>query len=131
MSYLNPHTHNLDGQEDVQQFPTVRVLSEVHGERQAQDAKWGQQNHPDGTGPDRVWAFTGPAAYVAEQARANCQRLAGEGFVTWLDILLEEVAEALTEDDPAKLRAELIQVAAVAAAWAEAIDRRVARDQVR
>lgn len=30
------------------------------------------------------------------------------------------------DDDPAKLRTELIQVAAVAQAWAEAIDRREA-----
>jgi hypothetical protein len=34
------------------------------------------------------------------------------------------VAEALAEDDPTLLRAELIQVAAVAVAWVEAIDRR-------
>ena len=45
----------------------------------------------------------------------------GEG--TWADILREEYFEALAETDPARLRVELIQVAAVAVAWVEAIDR--------
>jgi hypothetical protein len=67
---------------------TMRVLDEVQDERRRQDAKWGEQNHPDGT------------------------------------IALEEVFEALVETDPAKLRDELLQVAAVAVAWVEAIDRR-------
>ncbi len=44
--------------------------------------------------------------------------------VNWKTILLEEVAEAFAENDPATLRRELVQVAAVAAAWIEAIDRR-------
>ncbi|MEY9934267.1 hypothetical protein ABH926_008932 [Catenulispora sp. GP43] len=39
-------------------------------------------------------------------------------------MLLEEVYEALAEVDPAALRAELVQVAAVAAAWVEDIDSR-------
>lgn len=42
----------------------------------------------------------------------------------WLHILREEVAEAFAETDPVALRGELVQVAAVAVAWAEAIDRR-------
>jgi len=46
------------------------------------------------------------------------------GRVSWADILLEEVFEALAEDDPAALRVELIQVAAVAVQWVEAIDRK-------
>ncbi len=39
-------------------------------------------------------------------------------------ILLEEVHEALAEDDPTRLRAELLQVAAVAVCWVEAIEQR-------
>ncbi|TIH26025.1 NUDIX hydrolase, partial [Subtercola vilae] len=42
----------------------------------------------------------------------------------WQDILLEEVFEAFAESDTSKLRTELIQVAAVAQQWVEAIDRR-------
>ena len=47
----------------------------------------------------------------------------------WLGILVEEVGEvakALNEDDPVEhLREELVQVAAVATAWVEKIDRGV------
>jgi hypothetical protein len=71
-----------------------------------------------------VWVFTGPASYVAACARQETDQMAGEGVCTWRDILLEEVAEAFAEDDPGRLRAELIQVAAVATQWVEAIDRR-------
>lgn len=99
------------------------VLAEVYAERCRQDAKWGEQNHPDGTGPNLVWAYTGPAAYVADTAKSECQRLSDEGLVTYADIFLEEVAEAFAESDPNKLRTELIQCAAVAVAWVEKIDR--------
>lgn len=100
-------------------MPTSRVLAEVADERARQDAKWGEQNHPDGTGsPARV--------LDAEAARLECKRQFAEGTGTWLDVLEEEVSEAYAEADPDKLRSELIQVAAVAVAWAEAIDRRTA-----
>lgn len=104
-------------------YPTYLnpVERAVRDEREAQDRKWGEQNHPDGTGPD------GNRAAMAALARATCQEAAERGAVTWHHILREEVYEALAEDDPAKLRTELIQVAAVAQAWAEAIDRREAR----
>lgn len=93
----------------------VAVLAEVAAERHRQDERWGEQNHQNGTG----------SAYAAEasSARKECDRAAGAGELTWRHILLEEVAEAGAEHDPASLRAELIQVAAVAVAWAEALDR--------
>jgi hypothetical protein len=97
--------------------PAPRVLGEIVAERTRQDVRWGEQNHPDGT------AITGDDERAAS-ARHTCQSMAARGEVTWRDILWEEVAEALAESDPARLRAELIQVAAVAAAWVEAIDRR-------
>ena len=119
---------------------TLSVINEVNAERVRQDAKWGEQNHPDGTGPDvTVWiesvtptpneprrktshAFR--AADLAEGMRARCKRAPEEGGDTYERILTEEWAEALAESDPARLREELIQVAAVAVAWVEAIDRR-------
>lgn len=94
------------------------VLGEITRELVIQDVKWGEQNHPDGTG--------GPVMRSeAERHRAACDYLhkvlnAGD----WRSILLEEVYEACAEDDPAKLRAELVQVAAVAVQWVLAIDRR-------
>jgi hypothetical protein len=107
-----------------------RVLREVAGERQRQTEKWGEQNHPDGTGPDlRILRLTDvnldlrTGAELSDIFRRKCDRnLPHED--NWRDILLEEVFEALAEKDAAHLRAELIQVAAVAAAWVEAIDRR-------
>ena len=79
----------------------TNIILEVVGERQAQLQKWGIQNHTD---------------------------------AMWLAILHEETGEAATgilEGDEENLRAELVQVAAVAVAWVEAIDRRRAeRDRL-
>lgn len=98
----------------------MRVASEVLDERARQDAKWGEQNHADGTG--RYGGITAEAQ--AQMARRACDIAFKEGTGSWRHILLEEVYEALAETDPQQLRTELIQVAAVAVAWVEAIDRR-------
>ncbi|MFE0132426.1 hypothetical protein ACFWY6_12765 [Streptomyces sp. NPDC059037] len=103
-----------------QEQPSASVLGEIAAERVRQDAKFGEQNHPDGTGTVEQQKY-------AESARRWCQTAFGSGYGTWSDVLAEEVAEANAERDPAKLRAELVQVAAVAAAWIEAIDRRTGR----
>lgn len=67
-------------------------------ERQRQDDKWGEQNHDVGT-----WL-----AILGEEFGEVC----------------EEIAEASARLlDVAHLRDELVQTAAVAAAWIEAIDR--------
>lgn len=109
------------------------VLLEVHRERAAQDARWGQQDHPDGTGPKRRSPGATAAAasetendIVAIRLRHRCNRAFAIGNGTWEAILSEEYAEALAEEDPARLRTELLQVAAVCVAWVEAIDRRKA-----
>lgn len=80
---------------------TVGVLVDVERERGEQDVKWGVQSHDD---------------------------------FTWLAILGEEVGESnqaaldirFQGGTLAALREELIQVAAVAVAFVEAIDRRKA-----
>jgi hypothetical protein len=113
-------SHPIDLPDGVMPDELMAVLAEVAAERRRQDARWGEQNHPDGAGP----------AYAAEAARrrAGSERAAEAGQLTWRHILLEEVAEAGAEHEPKRLREELIQVAAVAVAWAQAIDRRVAAD---
>ncbi|WP_225859144.1 hypothetical protein [Streptomyces albicerus] len=93
------------------------VLAEIRAERARQDAKWGEQNHPDGTGSK-------PQREAAGLARMACEDAFASGYGTWCHVLFEEVWEALAESDPAKLRAELVQAAAVAVNWIEAIDRR-------
>ena len=106
---------------------SARVLEEVSKERERQDQKWGEQNHPDGTRDDRrllgdvslpTWGT------ICYRARNMTDQLNKEGRATYLEIMLEEVVEAFSESHPASLRAELIQVAAVAVQWIEAIDRR-------
>lgn len=82
---------------DAEAHKTLEVLYEVGRERRRQDEKWGEQNHDD---------------------------------LFWLGILGEEfgeVSKAIIEGGPfgpTLLRNELIQVAAVAVSWVEAIDRR-------
>ena len=113
---------------------TTAVLNEVSAERRRQNVKWGEQNHPNGTGPETyalgemdcmTYMELGEAGSVelAAVATLATDKNARRGTVTWKDILLEEIFEALAEDDPAKLRTELIQCAAVATQWVEAIDR--------
>ena len=100
----------------------LAVLGDVAAERRRQDDKWGEQNHPDGTGRKGLWEDDRRAA---DAARAQCEARFAAGVGTWHDILNEEYKEAMAEVDPLKLREELIQVQAVACAWVEAIDRRL------
>lgn len=94
-----------------------RVLEEVREERLAQHARFGEQNLPDGTGGI-------VARKRADAARFGCDAAIKGGTLTYRALLREEFLEALAERDPVKLRAELVQVAAVAVQWIEAIDRR-------
>lgn len=101
---------------------TANVLGEVYDERGRQQAKCGEQNHPDGTGQE----------FLVERAvvdRHVCQSAFAAGEGTYRDLLQEEVSEAFAEQDPALLRAELVQVAAVAVAWIEKIDRDIAKEK--
>ncbi|MGZ0231164.1 hypothetical protein [Streptomyces sp. CPS1] len=98
--------------------PGVKAFAEeIDAERQRQLAKFGEQHHPDGT------AITGDDERAAN-ARHVCQAMASLDQVSWRDILWEEVAEALAESGPDALRTELIQVAAVCAAWVHDLDTR-------
>ena len=92
------------------------IAGEIANERWRQDEKWGEQNHPNGTGPEE-WAR------FRDVYRASCDQAHRAGKGTWLQILREEVYEAFAESDPELLEAELLQVAAVAVAWIEALRR--------
>lgn len=98
--------------------PGLKVFAEaVDTERQAQLAKFGNQKHPDGTGLPVY-------QHAANRYRDQADRNADAGVLAWRDVLLEEVYEALAEKDLTALRDELVQVAAVCAAWIHDIDRR-------
>lgn len=78
---------------------TLKVLHEVADERVRQDARWGEQNHLD---------FVWTAILGEEVGEVN-----------------EAILEGTFGDAPMRhVRDELVQVAAVAVAWIEAIDRR-------
>lgn len=99
--------------------PIWAVLADVEKEVASSTAKHGDQSHlPDGT--------SDTYRFQADAFRRATDRAFAAGRGTWRHILAEEFFEALAETDPAKLRAELVQVGAVAAKWAEAIDRRTA-----
>jgi hypothetical protein len=93
------------------------VDRDVIAERWNQLRKWGVQHHPDGTGKAGAEKVRDDIRWLVDE-----KFKAGEG--TWLDILTEEFYEAAAETDPALLRAELVQVAAVAVAWVEDLDSR-------
>lgn len=99
-------------------FHMLDVLGAVGSERERQNDKWGAiRDFPDGTAEY-------DAVANANAAKDACDMAFREGTGTWAHIFKEEVFEALAESDVEKLRAELIQVAAVAVAWVQALDRR-------
>ena len=98
--------------------PGVADFAEaVDDERQRQIKLWGPQPLPDGTGsPEQIEA--------ADIARQNCQDAFADGEGTHAYVMIEEACEVLAETDPVKLKAELIQLAAVCAKWIDDIDSR-------
>ncbi len=92
---------------------------DVRDELARQDAKWGEQNHPDGTNQNRYSATARDWQLITEKAAVS-------GLLTWRHIFLEEVYEALAEVDPKALLDELLQVEAVARQWRLSIRRRLA-----
>lgn len=95
----------------------IDLFTNLGKEIQRQRDLWGEQNHPDGTnlaGDDRR----------AADAKLFNAVLVDINNLTWRDILIEEVFEVFAESDPDKIQEELVQVAAVALSWAEAIERR-------
>ena len=99
---------------------TELALRAVAAERERQKAIHGQQNLPDGTGDP--WDEA-----ERDAARVRCDRATLGGSLTWRHVLEEEMAEAMAETDATALREELLQVAAVAVQWVEALDRRIAQ----
>lgn len=91
------------GSNDVPTPPTIEVLADVADERTRQDARWGRQDHSD-----MQWLAV-LTEEVGEVAKCLCEmNVPGNGHST-----------------VQHLREELIQVAAVAVAAVECIDRRL------
>lgn len=102
------------------------IFNDIAAERARQEAKFPDQHLPNGTGPD--WPILGvPHNFWCGDAAETAKRLADtaahHGTLTWHHVLNEEFREAAAEADPAKLRVELIQVAAVCVRWLEDLER--------
>lgn len=100
------------------------IVAEMLVERSRQDKKWGVQNHPSIIDPDRWGAhydYGIPSEAAAKQA---CDDAAKFGEQTWASIAIEELSESVYAVNDELRREELIQLAAVALAWIECIDRR-------
>jgi hypothetical protein len=86
------------------------IAAAVITERSRRDAEWGEQNHPDGTGPytqPLTFPKTGSrisegdfALLLARLLRNETDLAATRADVTWRHILLEEVFEALAGGRP-------------------------------
>lgn len=104
-------------------FKVDPLLDAVRNERVAQLRKWGEQRHEFRRQGTRKHYLTEEIYYkrLFDRQRDPIDHPNGP---TWDVILLEEVYEALGEDDPKKRVEELIQVAAVALAIAEDLEGR-------
>lgn len=121
----------------------AHITSEVTAEAERSIVKHGeQQNLPMGTGPDTTPLSARPvevgslhqsglwpgmrarqlARIATLDTKSHSANEGGDDTCTWWHILREEVFEAAAEDNPAALRAELIQVAAVAVKMIDALD---------
>ena len=90
---------------------SVPFLFVVLAERARQEFRWGPQHHP-------AFPLRGPVPRaIANGARRDCDDEAKRGDPSWCAIFNEECFEAMSEPRPRELRRELVQSAAVAAAW--------------
>jgi len=104
----------------------VDILTEVWEERDRQDVKWGEQNHEL---RHKHAVITG--IVDSTTAKIICENAVGYDQVSWTNILVEEVAEFVDDAfDPVRAREELIQVAAVAVAAIESIDRNAKKSEI-
>lgn len=113
------------------------VLHQIRLERARQDAKWGTNyadipdadpvllNRPGGATPQRLAEDV--EIPTADRAKFIMDKAIADGRPHFSAILVEEVAEAVDAiGDDRVLVGELIQVAAVAVKWIQAIEQRQA-----
>jgi len=100
----------------------IRIYADIYAERQYQINKWGEQHRNLGMG-GKTWQTRADKAKARCDAQEkNSQSPNADDKATWLAVLEEEFCEAMAESDYAAIRAELIQVAAVAVAIIEDIE---------
>jgi len=91
---------------DMDRESVRQIISEILDERLVQNEKWGEQNHDDS-----LWA-----CILMEEVGETTQAI--------FDLTCYIPGTVSYDTEKGKTREELIQVAAVAIAWLECIDRR-------
>ncbi|MEA1264183.1 hypothetical protein MicroSTF_14160 [Microbacterium sp. STF-2] len=129
---------DIDAVRTEQRFGPVvaEVLREVtrslekHGEQLHLPMGTGADTHPldtisaldDVTGLRPIMNAAEIASVATLDTKAHSVNEGGDGTVTWWHILREEVFEAAAEEHVVALRAELVQIAAVAVKMIDALD---------
>jgi hypothetical protein len=106
----------------------VKIRSDIVNEFYRARAKHGDEaSLPLGMGPDESPFWRGHFNFLdlATLAKSVTDRRAKNGTCTWTDIIVEEMFEMLAESDTVRVREEAVQVAAMAMAIIEKIDRGV------
>ena len=129
--FLHPAAWNCERLPGAEEARLAYFFKLMYMERLRQLKRWGDQRHPDGTNTSQ------DDTAHADLYRNITEELAREGRLTWRAILKEEIAEtfacppvlgpedALRRDGESDLESEMVQSAAVLAAWHSDVCRRV------
>ena len=104
------------------------TLTAVQDEMDRLDAKWGTGRSLPDVDPFAAKLGVNPVEFhfttvhSAADGQLACDTAAHFGSVAWAHILVEEVAEAIEETDPARRIVELVQVAAVCMQWVKDLE---------
>lgn len=99
-----------------------KIIEEILKEKERQVSLWGIQNHniiPYNTTNISDY-YNLPSEKIAKY---NCNKAAEIGNLTWGDIIVEELVEALNAKTSEEMREELIQCCAVLLSMVESLQR--------
>lgn len=111
------------------------IFKEIEAERKAQDAVWGEQNHPCLYQPvvndDQMDDFEKQSILTElvygitteYNAKLVCKDVFSRGVGTYAHIAVEEMSKVISALNIHDRRKELVQLTAVCVAWIEKIDR--------
>ena len=97
----------------------LKILSAISDERNRQDEKWGVQDWPLASEGERL-----VSKELESGVKEICDRAARSGSQTWYKILGEEFYEAFAAESLDEQIKEMTQVAAVAVAIIECLERK-------